>query len=240
MQWLAVPVGLGLMAMQYLDHRNAEMSRLYSTSSSPASSPNAAKAAIKALNAYSAGNSTKLLIQLATADRDYLDDRQDFTIQLLVSKNDPETTEQLARLLQPSIGLARREAVTKALVESACDQVCVRVVLQYLERRWTGQSAHEDISQVLAYNSPDIVKELNQVDTGLGKVLAGNEDSTVAVLHDTYGLGSPIPDSFAIHIVDILRPKSACRLIRRSLLSSLDSSKKSQLNQLRQELACEE
>jgi hypothetical protein len=239
-QWLAIPVGIGLMVMQYVDHRSAVISRLFATASSPSSSPDIAKAAIKKLNTYSGSKPKKLLIQLAVADRDYLDERQDFTIQLLVTQNDPDTNEQMARLLQPFIGLARREVVTKALVGSVCNQACIRTVLHYLEHRWTGQSTREDISEVLAHESPDIKKELNQVDTDLNKVLTENKDSTVAVLHDTYGLGSPMPSSFALHIVDILRPPSACGLIRRSLLSLLDGSKKDQLNQLWQDLKCGE
>jgi hypothetical protein len=138
MKLLALVVGSYLTVMEYSDYRHSQLRQLYSTAVSWSSDSLAAESAVRKLNSYRWSAPQDLLVKIATADRDFLDQRQDLAIQLLIAHGDPNLTKRVVRLLQPSVGLARREAVATALQNAICNEECTRFVLHSLKRRWSG------------------------------------------------------------------------------------------------------
>jgi hypothetical protein len=157
-----------------------------------------------------------------------------------MARHDSCVIKQIAILLQPSVGLARREAVATALANAVCNEDCARITLHYLERRWTGEGIHEDITNIAShFDSVAIEKEQSHVAEQLNKTLAANDQSTLTVLRNTYGLGSPVPSAFSLNVVTALHFTKACRLIAASKNALLDSSKKDELEKISRELSCE-
>jgi hypothetical protein len=203
MKLLALVAGSYLTAMEISNYRHSQLAKLYSTAVSWSSDTFAADSAVRKLNSYRGSEPKDLLVKVATGDRDFLDDRQYLAIQLLIAHGDPNLTKRVAILLQPSVGLARREAVAKALQNAICDKECARFVLHYLERRWTGFGIQEDITIVAAHGDigPANEKEEAQVVEQLNHTLANKSRSTLSVLHDTYGLASPVPSGFCLYLL---------------------------------------
>ena len=240
MKVLAFVLGSFLTAIEYWNHRMVELEHLYSTSISPSSERPTAEAAVRKLNTYAGSEPKKFLLKLATADRDFLDNRQDLAIRLLMTRGDPSLTIRLVALLQPSVGLARRESVAEALQNTTCDIECTRFVLHYIERRWSANAIREDITNAVVHFEidPKIEKEQLQVVQQLEKTLAINAQSTIHVLRDTYGLGSPVPSSFSLEVLNSVHLKEACPFLVASEHKLMDSSKASQLERAIREIGC--
>jgi hypothetical protein len=240
MKLLALVVGSYLTVMEYSNYRHAQLTKLYSTAVSWSSYTIAAESAVRKLNAYRGAKPTDLLVKLATGGRDFLDDRQELAIQLLVARGDANVTKRVAVLLQPSVGLARREAVATALQNAICNDECTRLVLHYLERRWSGFGIREDITNVAAHFDvgPEIEREQTQVVEELGHTLAISPHSTLFVLRDTYGLGSPVPSGFSLYILQSVHLKDACPFLEASEENLMDSSKDGELKRTLRELEC--
>jgi len=196
MKLLALLVGSILTAMELSKYRHSQLSKLYSTAVSWSSDSYAAESAVRKLNAYRGAEPTDLLVKIVTGSRDFFDGRQALAIQLLVARGDTNITKRVAILLQPSVSLARREAVATVLQDAICNDECTRFVLHYLERRWSGFGIREDINNVAAHLEvgPEIEKKQTQVVEELGHALATNPHPTLFVLHNTYGLGTPSPE----------------------------------------------
>jgi hypothetical protein len=240
MKLLALVVGSYLTVMEYSDYRRSQLRQLYSTAVSWSSDSLAAESAVRKLNSYRGSAPQDLLVKIATADRDFLDQRQDLAIQLLIAHGDPNLTKRIVRLLQPSVGLARREAIATALQNASCDEECTRFVLHYLERRWSGYGIREDITIVAAHGDigPANEKEEAQIVEQLNHTLANNSRSTLSVLRDTYGLASPVPSGFSLYPLQSVHLKEACPFLEASQDKLLDSSKSSELEKTLRELGC--
>jgi hypothetical protein len=237
---LALVLGSFLTAAEYWNYRSSQMMRLYSTSVSPSATGPVAESAIRQLNGYVGSQPKDLLVKIATADRDFIDGRQDFAIHLLIARRDTNLTRRIAVLLQPSIGLARREAVAAALQNAVCDDGCTRFILHYLERRWAGYGISEDITSVgVHFDSPAIEKEQSQVVAQLNRTLATNPQSTLAVLRDTYGLGSPAPSAFSVYVLTTVRLREGCPFLEASKQNLIVSSKSGELDKTFRELGCD-
>src|ERR1700688_2186574 len=115
MKVLAFLVGSSLTAAEYRNYRHSQMERLYSTSVSWLSDTPTAESAVRKLNTYAGSGATDLLLKIATANTDFLDRRQYIAIHLLIERREPRLTKRIAALLQPSVGLARREVVATEL-----------------------------------------------------------------------------------------------------------------------------
>jgi hypothetical protein len=222
----------------YVLYRHSEIERLAEIALSPLSGK-ASYSAIGQLSTYRGSWATDSLLRIATADRGFIDDRQELAIQAIAVRGDAAALAQLAKLLQPSIGLAMREAVAKALVENVCNEECAQSILHYLERYWSGQAKNEDIT-LLAMQSddPEIDREEASVAEDLGKVLTRNDRATLTVLDRIYGLGSPAPSAFSLHVVGSLHMRRACLLLSMSKHDLLDPSKKETLEKLFHDLRC--
>ena len=227
-----------LLAGTYVLYRYFEIERLEKLALSPLSGK-ASYEAITRIGTYRGSWAADSLLRIATTDREFIDDRQELAIQAVALRGNPVALAQLAELLQPSNGLARRAAVAKALVENVCSEQCAQSILHYLERYWSGQGEKEDIT-LLAMHSKDaeIEKEEATVAEDLGKVLTRNDRATLTVLDRIYGLGSPAPSAFSLYIVDLLHMRRACLLLSMSKHDLLDPSKEETLKKLFHELRC--
>jgi hypothetical protein len=240
MRLLALVLGSYLTAMEFSNYRHSQLAQLYSTAVSRSSDSLAAESAVRQLNSYRGSEPKDLLVKIATADRDFLDHRQDLAIELLLAHGDPNLTKRVAILLQPSVGLARREAVATALQNAICNEKCTRFVLHYLERRWSGYGIREDITIVAAHGDigPANEREEAQVVEQLDHTLAINSRSTLSVQHDTYGLGSPVPSGFSLYVLQSVYLKEACPFLEASEKNLMDSSKNSELERTIREVGC--
>lgn len=240
MKIFAFVLGSFLTAMEYWNYRRDEIMKLYSTAVSPSSDQAVAESAIRKLNAYIGSEPKDLLLKIATRDRDFLDDRQDFAINLLISRHDVNLTKRIAALLQPSIGLARREGVATALQNTACDAECMRFVLHYLERRWAGYGIREDFTNVAVhFDSPAIENEQSHVVEEMNRILAKNPESTLSVLRDTYGVGSPVPSAYSLYILERIHLKEACPFLEASKKGLMDLSKAVELDKVFHDIGCD-
>lgn len=238
-KFLLALLAVWLLAGAYIVYRHFAIERLEKLALSPASGTASAGAAIKKLSAYRGSWPTDSLLSIATADREFIDDRQDLAIHAVAIRGNAVAIAQLSELLQPSNGLARREAVAKALVENVCNGQCVQSILHYLERYWSGQGEKEDITLLAMHSDdPEIDKEEASVAEDLGKVLTRNERTTLDVLDRIYGLGSPAPSAFSLHVVESLHMRRACFLLSMSKHDLLDPSKKETLEKLFHDLRC--
>jgi hypothetical protein len=214
MKVIAFLIGSYLAATEYWRYRHSQMESLHSTAISSLSEAPAAELAIRKVNTYAGSGATDLLLKIATADRDFVDGRQDIAIRLLIQRREPKRTSRVATLLQPSVGLARREVVATELQNAVCDNDCTRYVLHCLERGWAGFGIREDITDVAAHFDVGPIIENEQADVGkhLYQTLKMNYQSTLSVLRDTYGLGSPVPSAFSLSVLSSIRLKQACIL----------------------------
>jgi len=229
---------VSLLVGTHVLYKRSEIARLEKIALSPSADTATAKSAVDKLRTFYGSNATDSLLRVATADREFIDGRQDLAIEALATRANPEEIAQLAQLLQPSVGLARREAVTAALKESVCNELCVQSILHYFERYWTKQAQNEDITLLLSGSDPEIQKEEASMAEALGKVLVRNGKATTAVLRGIYGLGGPAPSAFSLHIVEKIHLRSACFLLSTSKHNLLDTSKTKAFETLLSDLQC--
>jgi hypothetical protein len=81
-------------------------------------------------------------------------------------------------------------------------------------------------------------KEEAQIVEQLNHTLANNSRSTLSVLHDTYGLASPVPSGFSLYLLQSVHLKEACPFLEASEDKLMDSSKSSELERTLRELKC--
>lgn len=98
----------------------------------------------------------------------------------------------------------------------------------------------EDINNVAAHFEvgPEIEKKQTQLVEELGHALATNPRPTLFVLHDTYGLGSPVPSGFSLYNLQSVHVKAACPFLGASEEKLMDSSKNTELKRTLRELGC--
>jgi hypothetical protein len=192
------------------------------------------------LDSYHGKRASDLLVRIAMADREFVDDRQDLAIRMIAERDDPEALTALTGLLQPHVELARREAVARALQKGICANECVRSILHYEERLWC---CHLDKESVLALindqsTRSQIEKEHDEMLALLDAALVRNGSATVQVLRDVYGLGSPDPSPFTLHVIESLHLRRACPALAKSEYQLLDSSQKDEIEGLLKDLNC--
>ncbi len=242
-KFIVVVFAVWLLAGSYVLYRHFEIERLRQIALSQSSGTAAAESAIRKLGNYRGSWAMDSLIGIATWEREFIDGRQELAIKVIAARGNAEALAQLAELFQPSVGLARRDAVAVALQENVCNEQCTQSVLHYLERYWYGSGREEDITTLGDRfdghpDSPEILKEQNFVMDCLGKVLARNGRATLDVLQRIYGLGSAAPSAFSIHVVESLHLRRACILLAVSKENLLDSSKEEKLEDLLRSLKC--
>lgn len=242
-KFLVVVFLVWLLVGSYVLHRHFEIERLRQIALSPSSGTTAAESAIRELGNYRGSWAIDSLVGIATSEREFIDGRQELAIKVIATDGNTEALARLAELFQPSVGLARRDAVAVALQENVCNEQCTQSVLHYLERYWHGSGRDEDITTLADHfdgrpDSPEILREQNFVMDCLGKVLARNGRATLDVLHRIYGLGSAAPSAFSLHVVELLHLRRACPLLAASKHSLLDSSKEERLEGLLSNLQC--
>jgi hypothetical protein len=240
MKVLALLVGSYLTAMEISNYRHSQLAKLYSTSVSYSSETSAAESAVRKLNSYRGSEPKDLLVKIATGEREFHDDRQEIAIQLLMVRGNTDVTRRIAVLLQPSVGLSRRQAVATALENAVCEEECTRFVLHYLERRWSGSGIREDFTNAVFGGdvSPTIEREQARVVEQLDHTLSINVRSTLSILRNTYGLGSPVPSGFSLYLLQSVHIKEACPFLEVSEEKLMDSSKDAELQKTLRELGC--
>jgi hypothetical protein len=238
-RYLWIMIALWVMAGVYILYRQTQMDHLQKTALSPSSSTEMADSAITKLGQFRGSRAVDLLVQIAIADREFIDNRQELAIQEVAGRADPSAIRRLSMLLQPFNGLARREAVALALERNTCDEECDQYILHYLERYWCGLGKWEDTPSI---GGEEGYAEMKKAQVALAdrlhKVLAKNQKSTLHVLRVIYGLGSPQPSTFALEMVEKLTLRGACPYLERSRLGLLDSSKEEKLKDLESNLRC--
>ena len=202
---LALGGAVGLLGWELADFQSAQLRRLRETVLSRSTNTEGAHEAIKKLDRWWNFGGTQSLIRIAIADKEFLDDRQEFAIQAIAARHSAEINARIASLLVPHVGLSRREAASTALENNVCNDKCAQLILHYLERVWSGTARGDDVTlaAIDLTSSPDdqIEKEHAQMISQLCHTLRINPTSTLRVLHDTYGLGSSTPSSFSLRVL---------------------------------------
>jgi hypothetical protein len=216
------------------------MQRFFEVAISPTTVTVTADEALTKLNSYHGKHASDLLVRIALADRDFVDDQQEIAIRMIAERDDPNALASLTDLLQPHIELARREAVAKALQKGICTTECVRSVLHYEERLWCCHIAKESVLALVSdqYVRSRIEKDHDEMLALLDAALIRNGPSTVQVLRDVYGLGSPDPSPFTLHVIESLHLRRACPALAKSEYQLLDSSQKDEIEGLLKDLNC--
>jgi hypothetical protein len=224
----------------FVVYRNARMTSFFQTALSPLSSTATAHEAIRALSRYDGSAATSLLVRIATNDQAFIDDRQIVAIEAVAQRKDPSALARLAFLLQPHVELGRRKAVAKTLEQGVCVEECIERILHYEERLWHGDVSDEDTAGITDHLVLlQIAKEHALLIESLNQTLVHNQRMTVSVLRNIYGLGSPVPSAFALHVVETTRMRGACPLISGSGRSDLISEvQREKLFTLAKDLNC--
>jgi hypothetical protein len=224
----------------FIIFRASRIQRFFEIAISPSTVTATADEALAKLNSYHGKRASDLLVRIALADRDFVDDRQDLAIGMIADRDDAGALSSLADLLQPHIELARREDVAKALQKGICTTECVRSILQYEERLWCCPSSQESVLVLIHDQSTrsKIEKEHGEMLALLDAALVRNGPSTVRVLRDVYGLGSPSPSPFALHVIASLHLRRACPALAKSEYQLFDSSQNDEIEGLLKDLNC--
>ena len=224
----------------FVVYRNARMTSLFQTAFSPSSSTATAHEAIRALSRYDGSAATSLVVRIATNDQAFIDDRQIVAIEAVAQRKDPSALARLAFLLQPHVELGRRKAVAKTLEQGVCVEECIERILHYEERLWHGDVSDEDTAGITDHLVLlQLAKEHALLIESLNQTLVHNQRMTVSVLRNIYGLGSPVPSAFALHVVETTRMRGACPLISGSGRSDLISEvQREKLFTLAKDLNC--
>jgi hypothetical protein len=214
----SVVVGAG-----FLTFRNKAIDRLYAEAAGYPeyfSSNTASTNAVRSLAAYHGSRATEKLIQIALGEGPLVfGDVQAEAIKALGERNDAEVVPTLTSLLQPHQALGIRLAAADALRSVACDGLCVRSLLHYLERVWRGEKNEED-RRVFPPGTELLrdakLQEQRTLYEALHSVLRRANTETLRNLEQTYGLGSANPSPFALDLLGRLELREACPLLLRT------------------------
>lgn len=123
-----------------------------------------------------------------------------------------DTSELLARLLQPHEPLLVRDASANELLSRTCARHCMDSVLHYLEREHRGEASTE---VGLAGGADYVSRHRVALHNTLLHLVQKNSDESVEELRDIYGLGSFSPSPFALVLLSEIEIRGACpHLIR--------------------------
>ncbi len=152
---------------------------------------------------------------------------------------DSETSRALASLLLPQTPLSLRLSIASHLHDSRCDQSCVQSILLYLERDWRGEPNLEDGTR-----NPEVALEIkgqqNRMRKELYDDLLESRREMGEVLVAYFGLGSPVPSSFGLHVVSDLKLADSCAELELSSRVSSNSALKSQVDSIMHNLGCKQ
>lgn len=225
----------------YVIYRHSRIATLHRIALSPLSDTATADAAVRYLNAYKGLAATDSLMDVALSELPLIDNRQVLAIRSLAQRGDPSALTRLTELLQPQVDFDRREAVAAALQKGMCDSGCVRAVLFYEERLWCGVMPLEAVLSKSTSDSTlrmSVENEDAALDKSLGETLSRNEAATLQELQVVYGLGSSMPSSFALHVVEALHLRGACPLIASSIQDLADASQRQRVEEAFTNLNC--
>jgi hypothetical protein len=144
-------------------------------------------------------------------------------INQLKKRDSPAVSAILANLLQPHEELKLRRAAASALTTMSCETACIRSILHYLERIWSGQPNSEDLLVgAAASDEAKAVFRSGQAELydNLYKILNRHAPETVSSLIQLYGLGSTAPSIFALDLISHLRLQQACPYLMQSQTSA--------------------
>jgi hypothetical protein len=221
--------------------RHFRMMFLFHVALSPTSSTAVSDDAINTLVRYHGSTATDLLIEIATSERVFVDNRQALAIKSVASRADPTALVRLTILLQPHIELGRRIAVAEAIETGSCIEECVERILHYEERAGPDNATKSETAGIFDQTVlAMIAKEEAKLNDTLNRVLIKNQKQTLLALRDIYGLGSSTPSSFGLQVVTMTHMRSACPLIASSEASHLmDADQKAKILTVMKELNCE-
>jgi hypothetical protein len=127
----------------------------------------------------------------------------------------PDAMEDVAELLAPHQAIEIRLHATEALKNSQCSERCLKTVMFYLYRLFSGEQAQRE--QLLREAGRRIIEEgQEKVVSGLNSVLMQHRTDVLKILGADYGLGSDEPSPFSLEMVERLRFQEACDLLRKS------------------------
>jgi hypothetical protein len=135
-------------------------------------------------------------------------------VKALSQRSDDDVPDMLASFLQPSEDLSIRQAAAEGLTRHECDFGCIRTVLHYRERETRNVSFREDWLTVGTSAAADDARRetaqgRGEVDKALDEVLK-KSPHTAVVLEKVYGVGSPVPDPFALDLIEHLKLTASC------------------------------
>jgi hypothetical protein len=164
--------------------------------------------AVRLISIRSCIMSRQFLVEIALDRQADIDSRTEAARELSRCGS-AHSSEDLSALLQPHVALILREAVAKTINEVGCTEICTASILHYLERDWHGETEME--SRVKGIEIlPETKQEIHELAEALESILVEHKVETYDVLNKIYGLGTPNPSHFAIHMVGTLKLREAC------------------------------
>lgn len=166
-------------------------------------------------------------------------ERREAAVSALSRYSDAETSRVLASLLLPQTSLSLRLAIASHLRQSKCDESCVQSILLYLERNWRGEPNIEDGSKDAEVNL-EIKRLQDRLRNQLYDDLLRERRQLGEALVSYFGLGSPVPSLFGLHVVSDLKLTDTCIELELSSRSVSNSQLERQVDSLMHELDCKQ
>ena len=166
-------------------------------------------------------------------------DRREAAVAALPKNLDTETSRVLASLLLPETPLSIRTLIASRLATASCDEPCTQSILLYLERDWRSEPSVEDGGK-----DEEVDKQIERMKMDLRQQLyhdlLNNRQALDDVLVSYYGLGSPVPSMFGLHMIDELRLSELCLQIEMSFRLPLNSTIKNETGSLMKKFGCKQ
>jgi hypothetical protein len=209
-RWKVAVITLSLVAtlgFTFLRQREARMEALYGRVVMGMGSSES-QSALRQLATYRGRHAQDLILQVAR-NRNPLDlaHNRIEAIRILGKRGDVDTAVRLAETLRPYEGLDVREAVAESLLELPCASECVRLVLDYRERMWRGDTSLESL---IGSAAKEIGEQSLEIDRKLDRLLLNHKDQTLSTLIRHYGLGDIAVSPFPLYLVVHLGITDAC------------------------------
>jgi hypothetical protein len=161
-----------------------------------------------------------LLVAIAIDSQSDVDVRRE-AILSIGKRKDSHNAAEIATILRPHQPLYLRLATVETLAALECTETCMERVLHYMERIWRGEASAESHKEMDIPQKVLLDSDLEGLNLSLRKVLNRDRGYTIKALVDVYGLYSPYPSSFAIHLLEEVQLVEACEGLSRALYPPL-------------------